>query len=369
MMQLIFFAVSALVLLLGHFLAWLAVVKLFGVTTLTAKIIVAGAISALFLSAILSSYLIHKIDNLVTRWYYILSGFGIGVLVNFLLFVFVVITLKLILTWFGIQLTNNQGALIVVVGTIFLSAYGLFGAFSPRIKSYEVKIKDLPAAWEGKEVVQISDVHLGPVYRRHFFARVINQVNELNPEAVFITGDLFDGMESGFTWMNTPFSKLQSKQGIYYVFGNHDLYLGFNRVIDLLKDSPVIILDDKMTVVDGLQIIGLKYSFNQDFDLESAILKQVGYNKQLASILLFHEPKNVSLAASAGIDLQLSGHTHRGQIFPFNFLAKLAYKGHGYGLFKLGDFNLIVNGGLGTWGPPMRTSSRSEIVKVKLLRL
>ncbi|HZJ40748.1 MAG TPA: metallophosphoesterase [Candidatus Saccharimonadales bacterium] len=369
MMQLIFFAVSALVLLFSHFLVWLAVLKFFGLTTLGAKITAAVIIAVLFLSAIAASYLIHKWDNVVTRWYYMIAAFWIGILVNLFLSIILVLAIKTLGVWFGFSLDTLVYKTILIGLTFIISAYGLFNAFIPRVKDYEVKIKDLPVAWQGKTVVQISDVHLGPVYRKHFFSRAIDKINTLEPEAVFITGDLFDGMESDFSWMNTPFAKLKVPQGVYYSFGNHDLYLGFDRVKDLLKNSPVEILDNKRVLVAGLQIIGINYSFDRTFDLYKTILEQSGYTETQPSILLFHEPKRIDTASQAGIDLQLSGHTHRGQLFPFNFLAHLAYKGYGYGLSKLGDFNLIVNGGLGTWGPPMRTISQSEIVRIKLLPL
>lgn len=369
MMQLIFFAVSALVLLFGHFLVWLAIVKIFDVTTLSTKISLAILVAVLFLSAIASSYLIHKWDNLATRWYYMIAGFWIGVLVNFFLGVLLVLVIKMFETWLGFHLSPFVYRTILIAATVVISAYGLFSAFTPRVKDYEVKIKDLPLAWQGKTVVQISDIHLGPVYRRHFFSRAIDRINALEPEAVFITGDLFDGMEADFSWMNTPFAKLKSPKGVYYSFGNHDLYLGFDRVKDLLKNNPIEILDNRRVLVDGLQIIGINYSFDKNFDLYKAILAQSGYTESQPSILLFHEPKNIVTASQAGIDLQLSGHTHSGQLFPFNLIANWAYKGHGYGLSKLGDFSLIVNGGLGTWGPPMRTTSQSEIVRIKLLPL
>lgn len=366
MMQLIFFAVSALVLLLGHFLAWLAIVKFFNVNSVEGKILVASIIIFIFISILLSSFLIHKWDNLFTRWYYIISAFWIGVLVNFGLMLAVASIWKFIGPNLGLTFNSSQNQLFLIIGTIILSAFGLFNAFVPKITDYEVKIKDLPTAWHNKEIIQISDVHLGPVYRKRFFSRVITKINKLQPEAVFITGDLFDGMEADFTWMNHPFSKLETKKGIYYVFGNHDLYLGFNYVHELLKDSPVVILDNKMITKDGLQLIGMNYSFNQDFDLSEAILDNLGYSEKLPSILLYHEPKHVDLAMKAGIDLQLSGHTHRGQLFPFNWLANIVYKGYGYGLFEKKDFSLVTNSGIGTWGPPMRTSSRSEIVRIIL---
>lgn len=173
-------------------------------------------------------------------------------------------------------------------------------------------------------------------------------------------------MESDFSWLNKPLDDLKAKKGLYYGFGNHDLYLGFEKVSELMADKNLVILDNKLKEVDGLQIIGINYSFRNDFDLEKEILYQSGYDKSKASILIFHTPTNIALAKSAGIDLQLSGHTHDGQLFPFNFPAKWMHAGYGYGLFKENGFNLVVSSGIGTWGPPMRTTARSEIVKILL---
>ncbi len=369
MMQFIFFAISALVLLLGHLLAWLAVVKFFALTALNAKVMAAVAVAVLFFSIILAFYLIHKWDNLFTRWYYILAGVWMGALVNFGLMLLAALIIKFLGPQLGFVVTTSFLRAFLIFGTLVLTTFGLFNAFTPRVKEYEVRIKDLPPAWEGKKVVHISDVHLGPVYRERFFSRVIDRINRLEPEAVFITGDLFDGMEADFSWLNHPFAKLKTKKGVFYSFGNHDLYLGFDRVHELLKDGQVTILDDKLEIVDGLQIIGVNYSFNQDFNLYEAIFQQVGYSEKKPSLLLYHEPKNTQFAVKAGIDLQLSGHTHRGQLFPFNFLARMAYKGYGYGLFQINGFSLVVNSGLGTWGPPLRTINRSEIVQITLRAL
>jgi len=365
-MQLIIFGISALVLLSGHALFWYVFIKIFQITTFRGQVLVALIILFLFLSVVCASYLIHKIDNVFTRYYYMFAGFWIGLLANFGVMMVIILVYKLTSSLFNFPTSSLAIKIIFLAGAIILSLFGLYKAWVPKVTTYEVAIKDLPDSWNNKVVVQISDVHLGPVYRERSFARLLAKVQSLNPEAVFITGDLFDGMESDFVWLNHPFTKMHVPQGIYYSFGNHDLYLGFDRVMQLLKDNPVIVLDNKMKVINGLQIIGINYSFNKDFDLEEAILKQVDYDKAKPSILLFHEPKNIELAKNAEIDLQLSGHTHNGQLFPFNYIAKLAYKGYGYGLFSIGDFSLIVNRGAGTWGPPMRTSGQSEIVKIIL---
>lgn len=365
-MQLFYFALSGFILLAGHALFWYIVINFFNLSDATTRLIAAAVILFLFLGTAISSYLIHKLDNFFTRWYYIFSGFWIGLLVNFGLMAAGLALVKTVGDFYDFSFPAPSLNIIFLSGGVILSLIGVWRAWSPRITEYEVSIKDLPDVWDGKTVVQISDVHLGPIYRQNFFSRLVRRINDLDPAAIFITGDLFDGMETDFHWLHGPFQDLRAPRGVFYGFGNHDLYLGFDYVVSLLKDAPIKILDNKMVVADGLQIIGVNYSFNRDFDLEEAILRQVGYDRRKPSILLFHAPKNIALAKKAEIDLQLSGHTHDGQLFPFNLVAKWAHHGYGYGLFREGDFSLIVNGGAGTWGPPLRTAARAEIVKIIL---
>ena len=367
-MQFIFFALSAIVLVAGHALFLYIFIRLFHISAIHYQLIVGLVIFGLFLSAIVSSYISHQWDNLATRLYYIFSGIWLGLFVNLCLMALLVLILKVAYSIFGFALSDYLIKFIFLGGAIILSIFGFYRAWSPKITEYEVSIKDLPDAWNNKTIVQFSDVHLGPVYQKIFFNRLIEKINKLEPRAVFITGDLFDGTEASFTWLNHPFTKLHAPQGIYYGFGNHDLYLGFDRVINLLKENPVVILDNKIVMVDGLQIIGINYSFSSSFDLEAEILKNANYSREIPSILLLHAPRNAHLAQKVGIDLQLSGHTHDGQIWPLNYIVKWVHQGHGYGLFKDKDYSLIVTSGVGTWGPPMRTAARSEIVKITLKR-
>lgn len=366
MMQLVSFAFGALFLLFGHFIAWLAIVKIFALSVLSVKLILALVLGLLFLSILLSAVLVHKWDNTFTRLYYLSAMFWLGTLLNLGLILIATLILKFLLPLIGLNLSINFYRGFIILGTLSLSFWGVYNSHNYKVKEYEVKIKDLPVAWYDQTIVHISDVHLGPIYRQKTFARIINKVNKLEPAAVFITGDLFDGMKADFSWLTPDFIKFKTSKGVFYAHGNHDLYLDFDRINDLLKDYDINVLDNKLKVVDGLQIIGINYSFNQDFDLHQEILNQSGYDEKKASLLLFHEPKNIDLAVKAGIDLQLSGHTHRGQLFPIGLFVNLFYKGYGYGLFQIGSFSLIVNSGLGTWGPPMRTSGNSEIVKVIL---
>ena len=365
-MQLLFFSFSAIFLFIGHFIVYSFLLRFFSISLFSGKLITAIIIGGLFLGVLVAAYFIHLWDNIFTRSAYIFFASWLGVLVNLGLMIVAIFLLRNILSVFDLSLPIFYLKFIFIGGTILLSLIGFYRALVPVVKEYEVKIQDLPAYWEGKTVVHISDIHLGPVYRDKFLGRLVKKINLLEPEAVFISGDFFDGMEADFSWLHKPLSELEVPKGIYYGFGNHDLYLGFDYVVKLMADKKLSVLDNKLVEVEGLQIIGINYSFSNDFNLEREILEQAGYDKTKPSILIFHTPTNIELTKSAGIDLQLSGHTHDGQLFPFNFPAKWVHKGYGYGLFKENGFNLVVSAGVGTWGPPMRTAARSEIVKIVL---
>ncbi len=327
---------------------------------------VAIILFGLFFNSIVSSYIINRWENIFTRIYYTFSALWIGLAFNLCLMAAIIAIIKIASSFSPWPASDLFLKIIFLAGAIIWSLFGVYRAFYPKISDYEVFIKNLPAEWEGKTIVQLSDLHLGPIYRQAFFDRISKTVSDMRPAAIFITGDLFDGTEAEFSWLDQSLASLKAPLGTYYGFGNHDLYLGFNRVIDQLKDSQIKILDNSLVEVSGLQIIGINYSFNSDFNLEEAILKQVGYESEKPSILLLHAPKNIPLAKKSGIDLQLSGHTHDGQLWPFNYLVSWAHHGYGYGFFQEGDFSLVVNSGVGSWGPPMRTTARSEIVRIIL---
>lgn len=366
-MQLVFFALSSIFLLFGHVFLYFTLFRFFLPVFPALKLVVILLLVFLFVGVLFSSYIIHVRDSVITRYLYFFFSSWIGVLLNLILVAILLVAIKLTLSVFSITISTNIYAWLLLAMTIAISLLGFYRAFSPRIVNYNVAIKDLPEFWEGKKIVHISDVHIGPIYRENFLNKIFNKINTLSPEAIFISGDFFDGMEADFSWLERPLAKLKAPKGIYYGFGNHDLYLGFDKVIRLMADKDLVVLDNSLVVVDGLQIIGINYSFKRDFDLEKEILYQTGYDKNKASILVFHSPKNTYMARKAGIDLQLSGHTHDGQLFPFNFVAKIVHDGYGYGFFNDGqEFNLVVSSGVGTWGPPMRTAARSEIVQITL---
>jgi len=228
-----------------------------------------------------------------------------------------------------------------------------------------VKIKNLPPEWRGKKVVQLSDVHLGRVLGSEFLAHLVERINAENPSMVFITGDLFDGFDGQLDKLVLPLNDLRAPCGVYFVTGNHETYLGTERAYNALRNTPTRILRDEMAVINGMQIIGMGYpERGQSKDVAAVIRGLPGFDPRLPSILLYHSPTHIEQVKAAGINLQLSGHAHQGQIFPIQFISRLIYGRYYHGLHVEGDYTLYTSSGAGTWGPTLRTGNRPEIAVI-----
>jgi len=235
----------------------------------------------------------------------------------------------------------------------------------------------------------LSDVHLGHFYGTEFLNNLVRKVNALNPEVILITGDLFDGMAKTISHFAAGLDQLRATKGVFFVTGNHETYVGLNRALNVLKKTKIQILHNEIIEVDGLQIMGISYpgigGAHEIRGLEK--LPQNSSNK-IPRILLFHTPTNIrpkdgdgldhhfatywvpdtsfALNKEIGTDLQLSGHSHAGQLFPFGYLTKIIYRGYDYGFHRQSRFAIYTTSGVGTWGPPMRTGNLPEIVVINL---
>jgi len=336
-----------------------------------------GFITAMILTR-LSSFILIK-------YFYIIAAFWTGLAATIFLAFALAWILILFFRSYDIKLIAGVLALLL---PILYGIYGAWNAFNPNIKNIEVNIAGLPSNWHGKKIVQLSDVHLGRIHGVSFAEKVVEKVNSVKPDIVLITGDLFDGMGSNIPEFINTLNKLKSTYGTYFITGNHEVYLGLDYVISNLKSAKIHILDNEAVNVDGLQLVGLSYpEFGELRD--SSFLENIpGHNPSLPNILMYHSPTsigqnhndvsdqhssiywspdvNFDIAKRNGINLQLSGHTHKGQIFPFSLIADYIYKGYDYGLVSEGNFNIYTTSGVGTWGPPMRTGSNSEIVAITL---
>jgi len=365
--QIIFFLSIILGILFGcHYFLYFSIVKFFAITGKQAKVtlfVIAILLSFTFIEA---SFLARWKDNFLTRAYYIAAAGWIGILANLILACILIWLILGVGKLAGINLNVKNIAIALFSLALICSAYGFWNARNPRIKNIEVEIKNLPANWRNKKIVHIADTHLGHINREKFLKKVVDKINEVNSEAVFITGDFFDGMDGDLTELISPIDDIKTNKGVFFVTGNHETYLGLEEVFSVLKKTKVNILNDEIINLEGIQVIGASYPDRGEKKDVKKVLEENNFDKNIPSILLYHSPTNIDEIKNLGINLMLSGHTHLGQIFPFRYITHLIYKGYDYGLYQEGDFSLYTTCGAGTWGPPMRTGHTPEIVAIEL---
>ncbi|MCX6736439.1 MAG: metallophosphoesterase [Candidatus Parcubacteria bacterium] len=360
MLQIIIFATIAIGLLaVTHVFLFFSFIKFFTVESVKMQYFIGSILIFLPVGLICAQILSHFYDTYFSRCIFYLFNLWFGTLTALLTF--------FILAWIATLPPFNAPRFvlgsIVLFASIAYTSYGIWNAYHPEIKHITVTIKNLPEGWKGKKVVQASDIHLGFIWSEAFFHRLIADINVQKPEAVFITGDLFDGTGDKFDYVANDLRKLIAPKGSYFITGNHETYFGVEKSYALLQNSGVTILRDEMKNVDGLQIVGINFENKKVTD---TLAKMPEYDRNGPSILLYHEPARTDEAKASGIKLQLSGHTHAGQIFPYGFITSLYYSSLDYGLHKFGDYTLYTSSGAGTWGPAMRVGTNSEIVVITL---
>jgi uncharacterized protein len=259
----------------------------------------------------------------------------------------------------------------VALGTAGTGAY--FANSPPVVRRVPVTLAGLDPALDGMRIVTFSDAHLSATYGGRRFERLVELVNEQRPDVVAIVGDLVDGDVSELREEAAPLADLVSEQGVYFVTGNHEYFVDTNAWlrhlptlgVDVLRNERVAIgrggatfdlagIDDRTAASSGLPGHGA----NLDAALD-------GRDDGVPVVLLAHQPVLVEQAAAAGVDLQLSGHTHGGQLWPFDYVIRLDQPSV-EGLSRHGDTQLYVTSGAGYWGPPMRVGARPEVTVVEL---
>ena len=278
-----------------------------------------------------------------------------------------------VLTGFGLWArpwleSIRNGAWVVVlclIGVAFVQA-----ARAPEIGRYPVMLPRLPAALDGTRIVMLSDLHLGSQFGPKWFATLVDRVQALHPDLILLDGDIVEGHGPPDPDLRAEFARLQAPLGVYAVTGNHEHFGDTRAAIAMTEDAGVVWLHNEMRVIApglglaGVDDLGARRSL--DAALAGRIESVAATDGGEAVILLSHSPRAVEQAAAAGVGLMLSGHTHNGQIWPFNYLVKAFYP-YITGRYDLNGMTLIVGRGAGLWGPRMRLWRRGEIVEVTLL--
>jgi uncharacterized protein len=327
------------------------------------KIVLISVLTFLALAFIIVSILERYFCNSFTRVLYYTAGSWYGILFLALFGFLIADLIFFILKISGFGFSYQMFGTIVLILVGLITIYSLINASiltTTKLTIESSKIK------QDLKIVQISDLHLGSINTGKYLTKVVNRSNSVNPDLVLITGDFFDGTGMLTEEDLASLNNLKSKYGIYFVTGNHEMYFGINKSIELLKKYNISILTNEAKEIDGIQLIGINYPENEFETKENQALESINISKDKFSVLMYHLPSGLEQTSAKGIDLQLSGHLHKGQIFPFQIFERLMFK-HISGLHRIGpESYLYISQGAGTWGPAMRFGSVNEIVEISL---
>ncbi len=261
--------------------------------------------------------------------------------------------------------------LIPLVVSSFITSYGYFEAQDIRTERIRIATNKLPQGIERLTIVQLSDVHLGLLIREKRLERIVKAVREAGPDILVSTGDLVDGQIDNLNGLFDMFLKIEPRYGKFAIFGNHEFYAGIGVSTEFTKKAGFKILRGKGVTIDGIinvagvDDIAAGRSGNNTREQEKTALG--GLPPHLFTVLLKHRPI-IDRSSAKIFDLQLSGHTHNGQIFPFTYLTRIAFPMYA-GLHRLeGSSLLYVSRGTGTWGPPIRFLAPPEVTVIELIR-
>ncbi len=331
------------------------------------------------------SYLISKfLTRYLTPFIYDIlvwvGSFWFAFFVYFLLSVFLIDILRFLnfqFHFFPSFITNNYlyvkhvTALIVflIVSTIVLAGY--INTRYVIVKNLELTLPKKSSSLNSMNAVLVSDIHLSPVNDEKFLKDIVDKINRLKPDIIFIAGDLVDEKSSILKQrkIGQALLNLKSKFGTFACTGNHEYINGARSSIDFMREMGLNVLADSVTKInDYFYVAGRNDRAVKQFNgsgrkpLEEILS---GVDKNYPVILLDHTPFGLDEAEKNDVDLQLSGHTHYGQMFPANYITNMVYE-ISFGYLKKGNTQYYVSCGAGTWGPPVRTGSRSEIVNLKI---
>jgi predicted MPP superfamily phosphohydrolase len=323
------------------------------------------ALAILSVSFVAASLLAHQYFNPLVRAAYTLASIWLG-LVNFFF-------LAAAASWiaygvpllFGVHVEKRALAGVFFGLGLLAGICAIVNAAWTRVVRVTVKLPNLPAAWLGRTAAVVSDLHLGHVRNTGFLRRIVRKLSQLRPDVLFIPGDLFDGTTSDLQRLVKPWAEFSAPLGAFFITGNHEQFFSPSKYLDAVRQSGIRVLENEKIILDGLQIVGVHYRDSANEERFRSILRQAALDPNVASVLLVHNPNRLPAAAETGISFQLSGHTHRGQFFPFTAIVSRIYGKYAYGLNRFGDLLVYTSCGAGTWGPPMRLGSNPEIVLIQ----
>jgi predicted MPP superfamily phosphohydrolase len=364
---LFFVSIVQAILFLGHWFVYATVSHFWGGAASSWAVKLAfGLLSISFVLASLRGW--YSFHPLV-RVFYTASAIWLGFVSFFLL--------ASVACWIVYALSASTGlgwrpALIAdaaFAAAIAAGLYGMLNATWPRVTRTTVTLPNLPPQWRGRTAALVSDLHLGHVRNVRFVRRVVNKIIALQPDIALVAGDLYDGVAGDFEklaqpWIALVLSARAAALGVYYIAGNHEEFYRNAEYLPPLLRAGIRVLNNEKAEVDGLQLIGVHYHDAAHPEGYRAVLRSLHLDDRRASVLLLHAPVRLPISEEEGISLQLSGHTHGGQFFPWTLVAQRVWGKFNHGLQRFGNLQVYTTYGAGTWGPPLRVATRPEIVLI-----
>lgn len=354
------------ILFLAHWLIFHTVTSLWAVPAGVARAM-GVALMVLSVSFTVTTLLSMRFSNWAVAKLYTLASIWLGIL-NFLfwaacLFALVngaihlagAVAYGTALMWVGRGLFAAASAAIV---------FGFINARVLRVRRVQIELPNLPESWRGRKALLITDLHLGNILGAGFARRVARLARRLDPAIVFIAGDLFDGSKADPEKLAAPLFEMAPPLGVYFSEGNHEGFGDAAAYKAVLRSGGFHVLESQAVEVDGVQVVGVSYG-DSTYPLRlRTFLDGLGLGPEKPSILLNHVPNRLPIVEHTGVSLQLSGHTHLGQIYPFTWITRRAFGKYTYGLQRFGSLQVLTSSGVGTWGPPMRVGSSAEVVLI-----
>ncbi|MFB6829773.1 metallophosphoesterase [Streptomyces hydrogenans] len=256
-------------------------------------------------------------------------------------------------------------AAAAAAGTVANGAYGVLRG--PKVKRVTVPLAKLPRAAHGYRIAVVSDIHLGPILGRAHSQRIVDAINATQPDLIAVVGDLVDGTVENLGPAAEPLARLRARHGSFFVTGNHEYFSGADAWVDHVRELGMRPLrNERLEIPAGFDLAGVDDVAGESEGQGPDFARALGdRDRSRAAVLLAHQPVVIDDAVAHGVDLQLSGHTHGGQLWPGNLLAELANPTVA-GLERYGDTQLYVSRGAGAWGPPVRVGAPSDITVVQL---